>query len=165
MKTLFRRTLLSAALAMVALPAFAQSSPQSPFTNTVFFGDSLTDGGFFRPLLPAASQSVTGQFTTNPGYVWSQYLADYFHSNADVAWKATGATPTMAGGNNWAVGGARINTNVVGGLGYTPSLASQYSAYLASVMRWIRMRCIRCGVVPMTCSRRSPITKRPMSLL
>ncbi|RZA16743.1 MAG: autotransporter domain-containing protein, partial [Lysobacteraceae bacterium] len=73
-----------------------------------------------------------GQFTTNPGYVWSQYLADYYDSNADVAWKATGATPTLASGNNWAVGGARNGTNSVGALGYTPSLASQYAAYLAS---------------------------------
>ncbi|MDE2407807.1 MAG: autotransporter domain-containing protein [Xanthomonadaceae bacterium] len=132
MKTLFRRTLLCAALSLVTLPALAQSSPESPFTRTIFFGDSLTDGGFFRPLLPASSQSVTGQFTTNPGYVWSQYMADYFHSNADVAWKATGATPAKAGGNNWAVGGARIKTDSVGGLGYTPSLVSQYNAYLAA---------------------------------
>jgi len=132
MKTLLRRTLLSAALALVALPAMAQSTPDSPFTKTVFFGDSLTDGGFFRPLLPAASQSVTGQFTTNPGYVWSQYMADYFRSNADVAWKATGATPAKANGNNWAVGGARIKIDSVGGLGYTPSLVSQYNAYLAA---------------------------------
>ena len=132
MKTLLRRTLLSAALALVALPAMAQSAPDSPFTKTVFFGDSLTDGGFFRPLLPAATQSVTGQFTTNPGYVWSQYMADYFRSNADVAWKATGATPAKASGNNWAVGGARIKIDSVGGLGYTPSLVSQYNAYLAA---------------------------------
>lgn len=132
MKILFRRTLLSATLALMALPAFAQSSPDSPFTKTVFFGDSLTDGGFFRPLLPASAQSVTGQFTTNPGYVWSQYMADYFHSNADVAWKATGATPAKAAGNNWAVGGARVKTDAVGGLGYTPSLVSQYKAYLAA---------------------------------
>lgn len=135
MKTAFRRTLLCAALALAASPVFAQSqeaTPPSPFTQTVFFGDSLTDGGFFRPLLPVASQSVTGQFTTNPGYVWSQYMADYFHSNANVAWKATGATPTMSTGNNWAVGGARMATNTVGGLGYTPSLTSQYAAYLAS---------------------------------
>ena len=45
MKTLFRRTLLSAALAMVAMPAVAQTVPPSPFTRTIFFGDSLTDGG------------------------------------------------------------------------------------------------------------------------
>lgn len=132
MKLSYRRSLLSATLALLTLPAFAQSAPASPFTQTIFFGDSLTDGGFFRPLLPPASQSVIGQFTTNPGYVWSQYMASYFHSNAEVAWKATGATPTPATGNNWAVGGARVDADSVGGLGYTPSLTSQYAAYLAA---------------------------------
>ena len=63
MKTLFRRTLLSAALALATLPAVAQSTPDSPFTQTVFFGDSLTDAGFFRPLLPLSVRPVTGQFT------------------------------------------------------------------------------------------------------
>ena len=69
MKTLFRRTLLSAALAVAALPAVAQSTPDSPFTKTVFFGDSLTDGGYFRPLLIqmlGPNGALVGQFTTNP---------------------------------------------------------------------------------------------------
>lgn len=133
MKTLFRRTLLSAALVMAALPVMAKDAPSSPFSKTIFFGDSLTDGGFFRPLLPPSSQAVIGQFTTNPGYVWSQYMADYFGSNASVAWKATGATPTLVpGGNNWSVGGARVDVSSVGGLGYTPSLTAQYAAYIAA---------------------------------
>ncbi|HSD15884.1 MAG TPA: autotransporter domain-containing protein [Thermomonas sp.] len=131
MKTTLRRTLLTAAIALASAPAFAQST-ESPFSQTVFFGDSLTDGGFFRSLLPANVQNVTGQFTTNPGFVWSQYLADYYDSNANVAWKATGATPTLADGNNWAAGGARVGTDSVGALGYTPSLASQYARYLSS---------------------------------
>lgn len=143
MKTAFRRTLLCAALALVASPAFAQSeesTPPSPFSQTVFFGDSLTDAGYFRPLLVqmlGPNGAVIGQFTNNPGYVWSQYMADYFHSNANTAWHGTGAPPpgpftALDNGNNWAVGGARVSTDVFGGLGYTPSLQSQYAAYLAS---------------------------------
>ena len=42
------RTLLAAALALAAAPALAQDSP---FSQTVFFGDSLTDSGHFRPVL------------------------------------------------------------------------------------------------------------------
>ena len=38
------RTALAAALALAALPAFAQT-----YSQTVFFGDSLTDAGAFRP--------------------------------------------------------------------------------------------------------------------
>ena len=81
MKTKLIRSVLAAALACAAVPAFAQNA-NSPFSQTVFFGDSLSDGGFFRPLLPASVRPVTGQFTTNPGYVWSQYLADYYGTSA-----------------------------------------------------------------------------------
>jgi outer membrane lipase/esterase len=136
MKTLFRRTLLSAALAVVATPALAQTAPSSPFTSTVFFGDSLTDGGYFRPLLTqmlGPNGSIIGQFTTNPGYVWSQHLAGYYGGNAAPAWSGNNtATPTPGSGDNWAVGGAQIDTTTVGGLGLTPSLTAQYQAYLAS---------------------------------
>lgn len=136
MKTLFRRTLLSAALAVVAMPALAQTAPSSPFTRTVFFGDSLTDGGYFRPLLTqmlGPNGSIIGQFTTNPGYVWSQHLASYYGGNAVPAWTGnTTATPTAGSGDNWAVGGARTGTTTVGGLGLTPSLTAQYQAYLGA---------------------------------
>jgi outer membrane lipase/esterase len=136
MKATLRRTVLAAALAIAALPAAAQSSTDSPFSQTVFFGDSLTDGGYFRPLLVqmlGPNGAVIGQFTTNPGYVWSQYLADFYGSNAMPAWTGnTTATPTPADGNNWAVGGARNAVGYATPLGYIPSLASQYSAYIAS---------------------------------
>ncbi|HRO63537.1 autotransporter domain-containing protein [Thermomonas sp.] len=141
MKTAFRRTLLCAALALAASPVFAQSqeaTPESPFSQTVFFGDSLTDAGYFRPLLVqmlGPNGAVIGQFTNNPGYVWSQYMADYFHSNASIAWHGTGVPPTFTAldnGNNWSAGGARVATDSVSALGYIPSLQSQYAAYLAS---------------------------------
>ena len=135
MNAKLRRTLLAASLAFASLPALA-GTPDSPFSKTIFFGDSLTDGGYFRPLLiqtVGANGALIGQFTNNPGYVWSQYLADYYGSNARAAWTGnTTATPTRADGNNWAVGGARTGTDAMGALGYTPSLASQYAAYRAA---------------------------------
>ena len=135
MKAKFRHSLLAAALALATLPAAVQAA-DSPFTKTVFFGDSLTDGGYFRPVLiqmVGPNGAVIGQFTNNPNYVWSQYLADFYGSNAQSAWTGNNtASPTLAGGNNWAVGGARVGTDAVGPLGYTPSLASQYARYLSS---------------------------------
>ncbi len=135
MKATFRHSLLAAALALATLPAAVQAS-DSPFTKTVFFGDSLTDGGYFRPVLiqmVGPNGAIIGQFTNNPNYVWSQYLADFYGSNAQSAWTGNNtASPTLAGGNNWAVGGARVGTDSIGGLGYTPSLASQYARYLSS---------------------------------
>lgn len=135
MKAMFRLSLLAAALALASLPAAAQAS-DSPFTKTIFFGDSLTDGGYFRPLLiqmVGPNGAIIGQFTNNPNYVWAQYLADFYGSNAKPAWTGNNtASPTLAGGNNWAVGGARVGADAVGGLGYTPSLASQYARYLSA---------------------------------
>ena len=124
MKTKLIRSVLAAALACAAVPAFAQNA-NSPFSQTVFFGDSLSDGGFFRPLLPASVRPVTGQFTTNPGYVWSQYLADYYGTSA--APNGNGQT-----GSNYAAGGARVGVNSTGALGPIPSLATQMNNYLTA---------------------------------
>jgi len=117
------RTLLAAALAFAAVPAMAQDSP---FSQTWFFGDSLTDTGHFRPVLiqvVGPDGALIGKFTTNPGLVWAEYLANYY---------GTDATTDGAGGTNYAVGGATVGTDTVGGLGATPSLATQLGAYLGS---------------------------------
>lgn len=116
------RTALAAALALAVLPAAAHDQP---FSKTVFFGDSLTDAGYFRPLLPPEVQPVTGQFTTNPGLVWSQWLAQFY---------GTDASPNGNGqsGDNHAAGGARNGVDVTGALGFTPSLATQAAGYLAA---------------------------------
>lgn len=115
------RRLLAAALALAAAPAFA-----GPFTNTVFFGDSLTDSGHFRPALvqvAGPSGALLGKFTTNPGLVWSEYLADYY---------GTSAISDNQGGTNYAVGGARTGTNTSGALGPIPSLTTQATSYLTA---------------------------------
>ncbi|EKU26206.1 esterase [Xanthomonas translucens pv. graminis] len=39
------RSLLAAAIVLAAAPAFAQQT----YSRTVFFGDSLTDAGYYRP--------------------------------------------------------------------------------------------------------------------
>ncbi|HEX6603799.1 MAG TPA: autotransporter domain-containing protein, partial [Sphingomicrobium sp.] len=117
----------SAILAALSASA-AFTSPASAadtYSQTVFFGDSLTDAGFFRPLLPAAIQPVTGQFTTNPGDVWAELLADYYNTNAEP--NGNGQT-----GSDYAAGGARVGLDTVGALGPIPSLTSQMNSYLAS---------------------------------
>jgi outer membrane lipase/esterase len=114
------RSTLVAALLLAAAPAFSQT-----FSQTVFFGDSLTDAGYFRPLLPASVRPVTGQFTTNPGYVWAQHLADYYGTTASA--NGNGQT-----GTNYAAGGARVGINSSGALGPIPSLATQVNNYLTA---------------------------------
>lgn len=117
------RSAMALAIALAAVPAMAQS----PFSKTVFFGDSLTDTGFFRPLLMKQdpNAAIVGRFTTNPGWVWSDYLADHYGTNSQP--NGNGQT-----GDNYAVGGARVGVDVVGPLGPTPSLKTQAAGYLAA---------------------------------
>lgn len=115
------RSLLAAAIVLAAAPAFAQQT----YSRTVFFGDSLTDAGYYRPLLPASAQAVTGQFTTNPDWVWAQYIADYYATNAS-------ANGNGQVGDNYAAGNARVGVANPSALGLAPSLATQAGNYLAA---------------------------------
>jgi len=88
-----RKTLLAAALS--AGLGFMSGPASAQFNQFYFFGDSLSDAGSFKPLLPAG----TGEFTTNPGPIWAQTLAQRYGASA---------TPANQGGNDYAVGGARV---------------------------------------------------------
>lgn len=119
------RRALTLALALAAMPAVAQ---ERPFSRTIFFGDSLTDAGFFRPALIRAAgpqAAILGKFTTNPGLVWSEHVANHYGSNAAPA-------GNVRGGNNYAAGGARVALDTSGALGFTPSIATQVQSYLAA---------------------------------
>ncbi|SKA21183.1 autotransporter domain-containing protein [Novilysobacter spongiicola] len=120
------RTLLAVALALATAPAMAESANEHPYSQTIFFGDSLTDSGHFRPVLVEAvgpQAAILGKFTTNPWLVWSEYLAEFY---------GTAAAPANQGGSNYAVGGARVAEDSIGALGPTPSMATQVGNYLAS---------------------------------
>jgi outer membrane lipase/esterase len=118
---LLRRTLISSAIAL-ALAASGNAAAQ--YSNVYFFGDSLIDSGNYKSVLPPG----TGLFTTNPGPVMSQVIAQRF---------GFAATPsTQTGGNNYAYGGARVALlpGVVGAP-LSPSaavpVATQVQQYLA----------------------------------
>ena len=132
------QTVLAAALALATLPAFAQSYDR-PYTQTVFFGDSLTDAGFHKPFLievAGPSAGFVGRFTTNPGLVWAEYLASYYGTNGSPAWTLTTTGVVSGEGSNYAAGGARITLQP----GYppspptafAPSLSMQINAHLAA---------------------------------
>ena len=117
------RSALAAALVLATAPAFAQD-----YSQTVFFGDSLTDAGYFRPAIIAqagASGALLGRFTTNPGLVWSEQVATELGTNA---------SPFNAGGTNYAIGGAMVSTDRAGLTPQLPtlSLRSQISRYLTA---------------------------------
>jgi len=139
------RTLLAAAVALAGAPAFAQT-----YSQTIFFGDSLTDTGAFRPGLVRAggpNAAILGRFTTNPDLIWADFLADFYGTDASPVTYAEcgfGGCPPVdpqsvveEGGSNYAIGGARNGTDghtyLIPDYGVVvPSVLTQVQAYLAS---------------------------------
>lgn len=121
-----RAALAVALAAAAAVPAFAAE----PFSRTVFFGDSLTDSGYFRPVLTqpqvvGPGGAILGRFTTNPGLTWAEHVADRYGTRAEP--NGNGQT-----GDNYAVGGARVAVDTATALGSVPSLRTQVGRYLAA---------------------------------
>lgn len=124
---LTRSTSTLAAAVMFALTAVApHAHAEQVYSQTVLFGDSLTDSGHFRPLLiqlAGPSGALVGRFTTNPGLTWGEWVAAYY---------GTEAVSDNQGGTNYAVGGALVATDIASSFGAVPSVVSQVNSYLAS---------------------------------
>jgi outer membrane lipase/esterase len=118
-------------VAVAFLTSIAPANAQN-FSNTIFFGDSTTDTGWYLykpfvsgiPPLPHGLGFATpgaGTWTTNPDPGWAQIFASKF------GYSAVPADTPGTGGNNWAIGGARV----VAGFYNTWSTQQQIAAYLA----------------------------------
>ncbi|HEV3241584.1 MAG TPA: autotransporter domain-containing protein [Casimicrobiaceae bacterium] len=81
-----QKNLLATALA--AALGMAQGEAAAQFNGFVFFGDSLTDAGFYG-----------ARFTVNPGLVWAQDLGGHF---------GVTVTSVATGGTDFAQGGERV---------------------------------------------------------
>jgi outer membrane lipase/esterase len=88
-----KKTVLASALCVGLSLGHGQAAAQ--FNGFYFFGDSLSDAGSFKPVLPPG----TGKFTTNPGPVWAEVFAQRYGFTA---------TPANQGGTDYAEGGARV---------------------------------------------------------
>ncbi|PHV12807.1 autotransporter domain-containing protein [Chitinimonas sp. BJB300] len=118
-------------LARKTFTAFAVSAALAPasvlaagsFSNTYFFGDSLTDTGAFGN--PAAGTGNV-RFTTN----WANFYADYLAAKyGKTLTSVNSANPALGTtGNNYAQGGARA-TEVAGA---PADLAAQVTNFLAN---------------------------------
>jgi phospholipase/lecithinase/hemolysin len=74
----------------------------------VSFGDSLSDVGTYAPL---ASAVGGGRFTTNPGQVWTQDVAQYYGDTLSAAFTIDITHKLSAqGGFGYAEGGATVAT-------------------------------------------------------
>ncbi|MEO7855323.1 MAG: SGNH/GDSL hydrolase family protein, partial [Rubrivivax sp.] len=140
MKLRFKPLVAASAVALAMLAALPAQAA-FPFAGLVVFGDSLSDNGnnyiaLAPGVTPAAaitSNSFIPTYSYAPGFgypagvysngpVWATYAATAL--GIDLA----AAGPSLAGGTNWAYGGA-----VTGGpAGFPPSLTAQASGYLMS---------------------------------
>jgi outer membrane lipase/esterase len=119
------------ALVASTLAIAATSAQALTFSGLYVFGDSLSDTGYFRPALAAAvgpaAAAGLGRFTTNPGPVWSELIAQQYGGNSK---------PANAGGGIYAQGGAQAVGNAppsrVGPLNQQRPSATQISEYLAA---------------------------------
>lgn len=120
-----RHLACAVALALASSAAFAQSAPTVQasahaglFDSMVVFGDSLTDNG---NLSLVAQLPLTMRFTTNPGQTGIEDVADYF---------GVPMTPSLAGGTDFAFGGAGVVNNSPGTPAGVPTLPTQLGMYL-----------------------------------
>jgi phospholipase/lecithinase/hemolysin len=102
-------TLLSACGGRVGSGSSGAAAPAGGIDlQVVSFGDSLSDVGTYAPL---ASVVGGGRFTTNPGQVWTQDVAQYYGDTLTAAYTID-ATKKLSsqGGLGYAEGGATVAT-------------------------------------------------------
>lgn len=94
----------------------ATASYATSFDNVVIFGDSLSDSGNVA-LYSTGTQS---RYTTNPGKTAAELVAEGLGYTV---------SPSLAGGTNYAWGGAGVSNSLYTGI---PTLPQQLALYLSS---------------------------------
>lgn len=122
-----RSTLKTLTKSMLAITlCTAGLAHANDYSSVTFFGDSLTDGGYFAPIISGGAQ-----FTTNPDDTWATSFAKQLGTNS-VANTFNGSQT----GNNYAIGGARAGEEVINtDFGFPVNIASaktQTNNYLAN---------------------------------
>jgi phospholipase/lecithinase/hemolysin len=75
--------------------------------QVVSFGDSLSDVGTYAPVIQGSFGG--GRFTTNPGEVWTQKVAEYYGDTLTAAYLGGFGQPLVAtGGLGYAQGGSDV---------------------------------------------------------
>jgi phospholipase/lecithinase/hemolysin len=90
--------------------------------QVVSFGDNLSDVGTYAPV--ATADFGGGRFTTNPGQIWTQNVAQYYGDTLTAAQTGGFGVPLApASGLGYAQGGARVTLQP--GIGHaTPGTAN-----------------------------------------
>ena len=134
----------SAAFTLLAACGGGSSSNNSGSTpaggvnlQVVSFGDSLSDVGTYSPVI--AADFGGGRFTTNPGEIWTQKIAEYYGGTLTPAYEGGfGQALAATGGYGYAQGGSDVVN--AEGEGWAPEnmaattvpVVTQVSNYLAA---------------------------------
>ncbi|MCY0388146.1 SGNH/GDSL hydrolase family protein [Robbsia sp. Bb-Pol-6] len=93
--------------------------------QVVSFGDSLSDVGTYAGT--GSAGFVRGRYTTNPGEVWTQKVAEYYGGTLTAAYLGGYGTPLVAStGLGYAQGGSRVTDPI--GESHATTSATDYSA-------------------------------------
>ncbi|WP_347558863.1 SGNH/GDSL hydrolase family protein [Robbsia sp. KACC 23696] len=104
----------------------ASNAPGGVTLQAVSFGDSLSDVGTYASTTPV-SGFTRGRYTTNPGEVWTQKVAEYYGGTLTPAALGGYGTPLVASsGLGYAQGGARVEDP--DGEGHASSSEADYAA-------------------------------------
>lgn len=131
-RSTFSRLLSAAAITLATLASLPAQA--GPFSSLFVFGDSLSDNGNNALVIGANG----GQVITGNGYVPSQPYAAGTYSNGPVwanyyaAMLGVPLAPSLAGGGDYAFGGATTGTPGPGPGGFPYSLRTQADQYLAT---------------------------------
>jgi outer membrane lipase/esterase len=132
------RRWLSAATVAAGLAAAVVAGPaHAAFTSLTVFGDSLSDSGNNALVIGSnAGQVITGNtYIPSQPYAYGAYTNQFTWVNAFSAGLGlpSGAVPSLAGGGNYAYGGARTTVDGdFGGFPFPPSAATQLGQFLAT---------------------------------
>lgn len=107
--------------AIAATLLFSSAAAATDFSKVIVFGDSLSDNGNIS-LATAPGIQPPLRFTTNPGHVAIENVASKL---------GLMLSPSLAGGSDYAWGGAGVLTNSPGTPAAVPTLTGQVNAYLA----------------------------------
>lgn len=107
--------------AIIAAFAFASAAQATDFSKVVVFGDSLSDNGNLS--LAQSPTTTPTRFTTNPGLVAMEHVASNYGYTL---------VPSLAGGTDYAWGGAGVIDNSPGTPSGVPTISDQINGYLAA---------------------------------
>lgn len=122
----FTKSMLAISLSIAGI------SHANAYDSVTFFGDSLTDGGYFSSITQGnLGLTESGQFTTNPDNTWATSFAEQLGTTSVPIVYLGNQT-----GNNYAIGGARAGEEVINtDFGFPVDIASaktQTNNYLAN---------------------------------